>query len=77
MKRYAKDDERMTNAARKFRAGAAVCVFGLVGAVWLQAELYADQMNAATGSAAMSAPIGDATIASTPDAENPSATLGF
>ena len=76
MKRFTKDDARMINAARKFRAGAALCVFGLVGALWLQAELFAGDMYDSTRSV-VSSPASRDTIAPMPDAENPSATLAF
>lgn len=75
MNRYSRD-EGMTNTARKFRAVAAVCVFGLVGAVWLQAELFADQMYDGRDAVATT-PASAATPAPTPDAENPSATLAY
>lgn len=77
MTRYTKDDVRMMNAARKFRAGAALCVFGLVGAVWLQAELVAADMYGSTGSATTTPASTDTTSGPMPDAENPSATLAF
>ncbi|HZQ62879.1 MAG TPA: hypothetical protein VFC24_16110 [Casimicrobiaceae bacterium] len=73
MKRYTRDDLRMINTARKVRAGAAVCIFGLVGAVWLQAELFADQMYDSSAAATATAPSSDASSTPMPDAENPSA----
>lgn len=72
MKGYSKDDVRIARLARKFRAGAAVLVFGLVGVVWLQTQAVADRWMNDSITAAGSAGAAAKDSMTSPDAENPS-----
>lgn len=72
MKGYPKNDVPNVRMAGKFRAAAAVLVFGIVGVVWLQTQAVADRwMNdSITAAGSVGYPANESMMS--PDAENPS-----